>query len=181
MKDTARNKLCTKSFVRNENSSYGTAADLWRSKTSPYVYMYIPSVYLCRPTWLHFREYDAGYEPARFEYPQVCDSQQWYRSRVKGPRGTRSNSVPRYALSNEESFLSIYFRWISDDFIKLASCRAITDLGSVCCDTCNSLRHRAITDNKGKPKNQETLRNNWDTATSANISFVKWETGLIHF
>lgn len=132
-KDFARNKLHTKSLVRNENPCHDGSLT-FRNVTAHLSctrYMYIPS--LCRPAWLRFREYDVRYEPARFEYPQVHDSQQWYRSRVKEPRGTRSNSVTHYALSNQDSFLSIYSRWISDDFIKLAASFVVI--------TCNSLRY----------------------------------------
>lgn len=111
---------------------YARAMNFRRLETSPPAYRVrnICVSRLRRPAWLVFTSMIPGYRPARFEYPQVRGSQQWYRSRAKGPRGTRSNSVTRYALSNGESFLSIYSRWISDDFIKLVSCRASTNLGS---------------------------------------------------
>jgi len=75
---------------------------------------------VCRLAWLCFREYDVD--------PQDLNIRRFYGSRsiaiisIAGKRNrgsTRSNSVTRYALSNRESFLSIYSRWISDDFIKL--------------------------------------------------------------
>lgn len=74
--------------------------------------------------------------PARFEYPQVRGNQQWYRSQVKGPRhAIESRNAVR---CQTESFLSIYSRWIFDDFIKLASRRATANREFVCCNTENS-------------------------------------------